>query len=86
MLGRKSVFVVSAATIGARISEAIAVELAKHGTVSPVTVHRRPDFVEAMEQGKTVMELDPRSESAKEMELLWEYVYGQLKKNVKFSI
>ncbi len=86
MLGRKSVFVVSAATIGARMTEAIAVELAKHGTVSPVTIHRRSDFAEAMGQGRTVMELDPRSESAQEMEQLWEYVYGLLKKNIKFSI
>jgi len=86
MLGRKSVFVVSGATIGARMTDAIAVELAKHGTVSPVTIHRRLDFVEAMAQGRTVMELDPRSDSAREMEELWEYVYGVLKKNVKFSI
>jgi len=86
MLGRKCVFVVSAATIGGRMSEAIAVELAKHGTVSPVTVHRRRDFMEATAQGKTVMELDPRSESAREMERLWEYVYDLLKKNIKFNI
>jgi chromosome partitioning protein len=86
MLGRKSVFVVSAATIGARMSEAIAVELAKHGTVSPVTIHRRSDFVEAMERGKTVMELDPRGDSAREMEQLWQYVYELLKKNIKFNI
>lgn len=86
MLGRKSVFVVSGATIGARMTGAIAVELAKHGTVSPVTIHRRRDFIEAMAQGRTVMELDPRSDSAREMEELWDYVYGVLKKNVKFPI
>lgn len=86
MLGRKSVFVVSAATIGARMTEAVAVELAKHGTVSPVTVHRRRDFAEAMAQGRTVMELDARSDSAREVEQLWDYVYGLLKKSVNFSI
>lgn len=85
MLGRKCVFVVSAATIGGRMPEAVAVELAKHGTVSPVTVHRRRDFMEAANQGKTVMELDSRGDSAKEMEQLWDYVYELLKKNIKFN-
>jgi chromosome partitioning protein len=83
---RKAVFVVSAATIGARMTEAVTVELARLGTVCPVTVHRHRDFIDAMDWGRTVMEIAPRGQSAREIEQLWGYLHEQLKKTVKFPI
>lgn len=78
ILGRKSVFVINSAVRQARMTEAITVELAKHGTVAPVTIYRRPEFVEAMAAGLTVMENEDAQELAAEIEKLWEYLQERL--------
>lgn len=85
MLGTKAVFVVSSAIRGARMSEQIAVELAKHGTVAPATLYRRPEVAEAIAKGQTVMETDPESDAAKEFEKLWEYLHERLGKIVQLN-
>ena len=85
MLGTKTVFVVSSAIRGARMSDQIAVELAKHGTVAPATLFRRPEVAEAIAKGQTVMETDPDGEAAKEFERLWEYLHGRLGKVVQLD-
>jgi chromosome partitioning protein len=78
ILGRKSVFVINSAVRQARMTEAITVELAKHGTVAPVTIYRRPEYVEAMAAGLTVMENENARDQAAEIEKLWEYLYERL--------
>lgn len=85
MLGTKAVFVVSSAIRGARMSEQIAVELAKHGTVAPATLYRRPEVAEAIAKGQTVMEMDPDGDAAKEFERLWEYLHERLGKIVQLN-
>lgn len=78
ILGRKSIFVLNWAMAQARMTEAIMVELAKHGTVAPVIMHRRREFVSAMEQGLTVMETEGADEATREIEKLWEYLEERL--------
>ncbi len=85
MLGTKTVFVVSSAIRGARMSDQIAVELAKHGTVAPATLFRRPEVAQAIAKGQTVLETDPEGEAAKELEKLWEYIHGRLGKIVQLN-
>jgi chromosome partitioning protein len=85
MLGTKAVFVVSSAIRGARMSDQIAVELAKHGTVAPAALFRRPEVAQAMARGQTALESDPEGEAAKEFEQLWEYFHARLGKIVQLN-
>lgn len=85
VLGTKTVFVVSSAIRGARMSDQIAVELAKHGTVAPVTLFRRPEVAEALAKGQTTLENEPDGPAAIEFEKLWEYLYERLGKIVKLD-
>lgn len=85
VLGTKGVFVVSSAIRGGRMSDQIAVELAKHGTVAPTTLFCRPEVAEAMAEGQTVLESDPEGDAAKEIEQLWEYIHERLGKIVQLN-
>lgn len=86
VLGRKSIFLVNRAIRQARMTEAITVELAKHGTVAPVTVLGRPVYRDAMERGSTVMETTGAEEAAAEIEQLWDYLAGRLPKDFARAI
>ncbi len=85
MLGTKAVFVVCSAIRGARMSDRIAVELAKHGTVAPATLYRRRAVMEAMAKGQTVIETDADSEGEREFAALWEYLHERLGKIVQLD-
>lgn len=65
--GRPMVFVVNGATPRARITGEAAVALSQHGTVAPATVHQRVDFASSMIDGRTVREVGPASNSAREI-------------------
>jgi chromosome partitioning protein len=84
--GKPLIFVVNAATPKARITYEAAVALSQHGTVAPVTLHHRTDYAASMIDGRTVMEVDPNSRSAKEVEELWEYIADRLEKNFRRTI
>lgn len=86
MLGKKSIFVVNAAIRQARMTSAITVELAKHGTVAPVTVHSRPAYRDAMAKGTTVMEIEGAEDGAAEVQQLWDYLAGRLPKDFTRSM
>lgn len=75
---RAMIFVVNSATRGARITSEAAVALSQHGTVAPVTIHHRVDYAASMIDGRTVMEVNESSRSAKEVIALWEYVADRL--------
>ena len=75
---KQLVFVINAATKGARITGEAAVALSQHGTVAPVTIHQRTDFAASMIDGRTVMELDANSQSASEITQLWQYLATRL--------
>ena len=84
--GKPLIFVVNAATPKARITSEAAVALSQHGTVAPVTIHQRTDFAASMIDGRTVMEVDPKSRSAQEVEALWTYMADRLEKNFRRTV
>lgn len=78
--GKPLIFVVNGATPEVQITSDTAVALSQHGTVAPETVHQHPDFATSMIDGRTVMEVQPHSESAAEIARLWQYIFTRLKK------
>ncbi len=76
--GKPVLFVVNAATPRARITGEAAIALSQHGTVAPVTLHHRVDFAASMVDGRTVGEVVPKSQSAKEVRDLWLYIQDRL--------
>ncbi len=80
------IFVVNAATPKAKITFEAAIALSQHGTVAPVTLHHRTDFAASMIDGRTVMEVDPKSRSAGEVEELWTYIADRLEKNFRRTV
>ena len=76
--GKPLVFVVNGATARARITGEAAVALSQHGTVAPITLHHRVDFAASMVDGRTVGEVVPKSQSAKEIRDLWIYIQDRL--------
>jgi chromosome partitioning protein len=81
--GKPVIFVINAATARARITGESAVALSQHGTVAPVTIHHRVDFAASMIDGRTVGEVVPNSQSAKEISDLWSYIQDRLSRIVR---
>ena len=81
--GKPLIFVVNAATARARITGESAVALSQHGTVAPITIHHRVDFAASMIDGRTVGEVVPASQSAREISELWLYIQSRLSRIVK---
>ena len=84
--GKPLLFVVNGATPKAKITYEAAVALSQHGTVAPVTLHHRTDFAASMIDGRTVMEIDPKCKSAKEVEELWTYINDRLERNFRRTV
>lgn len=84
--GKPLIFVVNAGTPKAKITSEAAIALSQHGTVAPVTVHQRTDFAASMIDGRTVMEINPESRSAQEVEQLWSYIADRLEKNFRRTV
>ncbi len=80
--GKPVIFVINAATARARITGESAVALSQHGTVAPITIHHRTDFAASMIDGRTVGEVVPESQSAKEISELWVYIQDRLSRIV----
>jgi hypothetical protein len=76
------IFVINAASPRARITGESAVALSQHGTVAPITIHHRTDFAASMIDGRTVGEVMPGCQSAKEISDLWVYVQDRLSRIV----
>ena len=76
--GRPMIFVVNSATPRARITSDAAIALSQHGTVAPTTLHHRVDYAASMIDGRTVMEVNEKCRSAKEVVALWEYIGERL--------
>src|SRR6185436_9511136 len=81
--GKPVIFVINAATPRARITGESAVALSQHGTVAPVTIHHRVDFAASMIDGRTVGEVVPGCQSAKEISDLWLYIQERLSRIVR---
>ncbi|MEJ7933749.1 ParA family protein [Sphingobium sp. AN558] len=84
--GKPLIFVVNGAAPRARITSEATIALSQHGTVAPITVHQRTDFAASMIDGRTVMEVDPKSRSATEIDHLWTYVSDRLEKNFRRTV
>jgi hypothetical protein len=56
--------------------------LSQHGTVAPITIHHRTDFAASMIDGRTVGEVVPDCQSAKEISDLWVYIQERLSRIV----
>ncbi len=78
--GKPMVFVLNSAVPNARITSEAAVALSQHGTVAPVTIHHRTDFAASMIDGRTVVEVNPKSKSAAEVSELWRYLADRLER------
>jgi chromosome partitioning protein len=81
--GKPVIFVINGATARARITSESAVALSQHGTVAPVTIHHRVDFAASMIDGRTVGEVLPNSQSAREITELWLYIQEKLSRIVR---
>jgi|GEM_PF-715413 len=75
--GKRFTFVVNAAHPRARLTSEAAIALSQHGTVAPTIVHNRIDFAASMIDGRSVMELNPKSKSTFEIGALWNYVQAR---------
>lgn len=84
--GKPLLFVVNAATPLAKITYEAAIALSQHGTVAPTVLHHRTDYAASMIDGRTVMEVNPNSKSAKEVEELWSYIADRLEKNFRRTV
>ncbi|MEO7787234.1 MAG: ParA family protein, partial [Sphingomicrobium sp.] len=49
-------------------------------------LHHRTDYAASMIDGRTVMEVDPKSRSAKEVVELWDYISDRLEKNFRRTV
>ena len=78
--GKAPIFIVNGAAPRARITSDAAVALSQHGTVAPCFIHHRTTYASSMIDGRTVGEVYPGSRAAKEVEILWEYLAGQIEK------
>lgn len=77
-LGKPLVFVVNAAVSKARITADTVTLLSRHGHLAPTVIHQRVVFAASMTDGRTVMELAPRSPGCQEIERLWSYLHQRL--------
>lgn len=84
--GKPLVFALNGATPGALITQEAYLALSEHGTVAPVTIHNRTNFAASMIDGRTVMEVDPRSKSAAEVAQLWSYISERLEQNFRRTV
>ena len=83
--GKPMIFVINGATKNARITSQAAIALSQSGTVAKSTLHHSVSFPTSGIDGRTVGELDPTSNSAKEVAELWEYVSARLRKSARIA-
>ncbi len=77
-LGKPLVFVVNAAVANARITDETVALLSRHGHLAPTVIHQRVTFASSMTDGRTVMELAPKSPGSEEIEGLWSYLHQRI--------
>jgi chromosome partitioning protein len=77
-LGKPLVFVVNAAVANARLTTETLALLSRHGHLAPTVIHQRVIFASSMTDGRTVMELAPRSPGSEEIEDLWSYLHQRI--------
>lgn len=81
--GRPMIFVINGATRNARITGQAAIALSQSGTVASVMLHHSIAYPTSAIDGRTVVELDPSGNPAREIIELWRYVAARLRKTAK---
>lgn len=74
--GRPLVFVINQAVQNARLTKEARDSLSKLGPVAPITLHHRVAYVNSMIDGRTAMEVEPRSDASREIAELWAFIDG----------
>ena len=77
------VFVINGATKNARITGQAAIALSQSGTVATPLIHHSVSFPTSGIDGRTVGELEPGGNPAREIAELWTYVSARLRKSAK---
>jgi chromosome partitioning protein len=79
------VFVINGATKHARITGQAAIALSQSGTVATPMIHHSVSFPTSGIDGRTVGELEPTGNPAREIAELWTYVFARLRKSAKVA-
>jgi chromosome partitioning protein len=80
---RPFAFAMTQAKANSRLTVQAMAALSEHGVVAGAIVHDRVDYAASMIDGRTVLEIGPRSRSAGEMVELWSFVKARLTDNKK---
>jgi chromosome partitioning protein len=72
-------FVISMAKPRTNLNAQAIAALSEHGIVSTSIIHDRIGFAESMIDGRTVMEIDPKGKSSKEIQMLWKWIQQRTK-------
>ncbi|MEI7605850.1 MAG: ParA family protein [Rhodospirillaceae bacterium] len=75
---RPILFAVTMAKPTATLTTQAVAALSEHGPVSPTIIHDRIDFAQSMIDGRTTLELSPKSKSAAEIAALWQNIRSKL--------
>ena len=76
---RPFLFVLTQAKSRARISRQSLTALAEHGEVAKTVLHDRVDFAQAMTDGRTAIEINPKGTAAAEVKALWREVRTRMR-------
>ncbi|CAH2606493.1 ParA family protein (plasmid) [Rhodovastum atsumiense] len=76
--GRQMLFVVNMCIQRARLNEDARAALSEHGPVAPGLLFNRVAYVNAMIDGRTAGEVEPRGEAAREISELWAFLAGAM--------
>ena len=71
-------FTVTQAKPNTRLTIQTMAALSEHGVVAPSIMHDRVDYAASMIDGRTVLEIDPKSRSAAEVAALWLFLKARL--------
>jgi chromosome partitioning protein len=81
--GKPLIFIVNGASPWARITTEAVMALSQHGPLAPVVIHQRADFASSMVDGRTVMEIRRKTQSAVEIGILWNYLANRFLDDVR---
>jgi len=81
--GKPLIFVINGATPRIEINQQVAMALSQYGTVAPVILHHSHEFATSMADGRTVMEIWPEGDGAREVEELWHHMSDRLERHFR---
>jgi chromosome partitioning protein len=84
--GKPMVFVLTQAIQRARLTADALIALSEHGPIARPLVHHRLDYVSSMIDGRVAQEVNAKSEAAKEMRELWEFLTAYMAKGKKHVV